>query len=137
MSIIFTVSQLALTINKSSRVYLFQQAQCLIYYQVNDSTKIDSENGVNESLCKLEGVQHPLSITVGIDAILLMLPGKVPCPILFLNRLLDVHILTKLDCSAASPWYLSAALAKGWSAKSFASELVLLSHRRFSIYLCV
>lgn len=77
MSVIFTVSQLALSLNKSSRVYLFQQARCLIYYQVNDSTKIDSENGVNESLCKLEGVQYPLSITVGIDAILLTLPGKV------------------------------------------------------------
>lgn len=80
MSMIFTVSQLALSLNKSSRVYLLQQARCLIYYQVNDSSKIDSENGVNESLCKLEGVQYPLSITVGIDAILLMLPGKVSMP---------------------------------------------------------
>lgn len=77
MSIVFTVGSLALTLNKSSRVYLFQQARCLMYYQVNDSTKIDSDNGVNESLCKLEGVQYPLSITIGIDAILSMLPGNV------------------------------------------------------------
>ena len=86
MSIIFTVSQLALTLNKSSRAYLFQQARCLIYYQLNDSTKIDSENGVDESLCKLKGVQYPLSITVGIDAILLMLPGKVSIPYPFLKQ---------------------------------------------------
>lgn len=77
MSIVLTFGNLALTLTKSSRVYLFEQARCLIYYQVNDSTKIDSENGVNESLCKLEGVQHPLSILVGIDAILSMLPGKL------------------------------------------------------------
>lgn len=76
MSIVFTVGNLALTLNKSSRVYLFQQARCLMYYQVNDSKMIDSDNGIDESLCKLEGVQYPLSITVGIDAILAMLPGK-------------------------------------------------------------
>ena len=79
MSIVLTFSNLALTLTKNSRVYLFEQARCLIYYQVNDSTKIDSENGVNESLCKLEGVQHPLSILIGIDAILSMLPGKLSC----------------------------------------------------------
>ena len=77
MSIVLTVGGLALTLTKSSRVYLLEQAQCLIYYQVNDVTKIDSENDVQESLCKLEGVQYPLSILVGIDAILSMLPGRV------------------------------------------------------------
>ena len=77
MSIVLTVGNLALTLTKSSRVYLLEQAQCLIYYQVNDVTKIDSKNGVQESLCKLEGVQYPLSILVGIDAILSMLPGRV------------------------------------------------------------
>ena len=82
MSIVFTVGNLALTLNKSSRVYLFQQARCLMYYQFNDSTKIDSDNGVNENLCKLEGVQYPLSITMGIDAILSMLPGNVSRPYL-------------------------------------------------------
>ena len=80
MSIVLTAGNLAVTLTKSSRVYLFEQARCLMYYQVNDSTKIDSDLGVEESLCKLEGVQYPLSVTVGIDAILLMLPGKVSMP---------------------------------------------------------
>ena len=77
MSLLLVVDNLAFTITKSSRVYLFEQARCLLYYQANDSTRIDSGNGVQESLCKLEGVQYPLSIIVGIDAILVMLPGKV------------------------------------------------------------
>ena len=81
MSILFVFDNLASTITKSSRVYLFEQAQCLIYYQANDSTKIDSGTGVQESLCKLEGVQYPLSIIVGIDAILMMLPGIVSNPV--------------------------------------------------------
>ena len=32
MSIVLIASNLAVTLTKSSRVYLFQQAQCLIYY---------------------------------------------------------------------------------------------------------
>ena len=111
MSIVFTVGNLALTLNKSSRVYLFEQARCLIYYQVNDSTKIDSENGVNESLCKLEGVQHPLSVTVGIDAILSMLPGKVSMSYPFNYRAITYSYTNKawLQCcwslvSISSSW---------------------------------
>ena len=80
MSIVLTGSNLAVTLTKSSRVYLFQQTQCLIYYQLNDPTKIDPKNGVEESLCKLAGVQYPLSIIVGIDSVLSLLPGKAPMP---------------------------------------------------------
>lgn len=86
MSIIFPVSNLALSLTQSSRVYLFQQARCLSYYRVNDPTKIDSENGVEESLCKGEGVQYPLSIIVGVDAILTMLPGRVSMPDAFVQQ---------------------------------------------------
>ena len=77
MSIVLIFGNLAVTLAKSSRVYLFEQARCLVYYQANDPTKIDPNNGVEESLCKVEGVQYPLSIVVGIDAILLMLPGRL------------------------------------------------------------
>ena len=77
MSIVLIFGNLAVTLTKSSRVYLFEQARCLIYYQANDPTKIDPNNGVEERLCKIEGVQYPLSIVVGIDAILLGLPGKL------------------------------------------------------------
>ena len=76
MSVVLTSANLALTLHKSSRVYLFEQARCLLYYQAHDITKIDPDHGVREDLCKLEGVQYPLSITVGIDHVLLMLPGK-------------------------------------------------------------
>ena len=83
MSMVLTIGNLALTLNKSSRVYLLEQARCQIYYQFNDSTKLDSENGVQESLCKLEGIQFALSVVVGVDAVLQMLPGKVS----YLHRL--------------------------------------------------
>ena len=73
---VLNVSYLATCIHKSSRVYLFQQAQCLNYYQANDPTKIDSHYRVDEALCKISEVQSPLSILDGIDSFLQNLPGK-------------------------------------------------------------
>lgn len=73
---VLNVSYLATCIHKSSRVYLFQQAQCLNYYQANDPTKIDSNYHVDESLCKIHEVQSPLSILDGMDSFLQNLPGK-------------------------------------------------------------
>lgn len=73
---VLNVSYLATCIHKSSRVYLFQQAQCLNYYQANDPTKVDSHYHVEEALCKIHEVQSPLSILDGIDSFLQNLPGK-------------------------------------------------------------
>ena len=73
---VLNLSYLATCIHKSSRVYLFQQAQCLNYYQANDPTKIDSNYHVDESLCKIHEVQSPLSILDGMDSVLQNLPGK-------------------------------------------------------------
>ena len=73
---VLNVSYLATCIHKSSRVYLFQQAQCRNYYQANDPTKIDSHYHVEEALCKIQEVQSPLSILDGIDSFLQNLPGK-------------------------------------------------------------
>ena len=76
MSVVLITSNLALSITRNSRVYLFEQAQCSIYYQSHDPTQINSQYGVDERLCKLDDIQYPLSIVVGIDACLLLLPGK-------------------------------------------------------------
>ena len=73
---VLNVSYLATCIHKSSRVYLFQQAQCLNYYQATDPTKIDSHYHVEEALCKIQEVQSPLSILDGVDSFLQNLPGK-------------------------------------------------------------
>ena len=73
---VLNISYLATCIHKSSRVYLFQQAQCLNYYQANDPTKVDSHYYVEEALCKIHEVQSPLSILDGIDSFLQNLPGK-------------------------------------------------------------
>ena len=73
---VLNVSYLATCIHKSSRVYLFQQAQCLNYYQATDPTKVDSHSHVEEVLCKIPEVQSPLSILDGIDSFLQNLPGK-------------------------------------------------------------
>ena len=73
---VLNVSYLATCIHKSSRVYLFQQAQCLNYYRANDPTKIDSHYHVEEALCKIHEVQSSLSILDGIDSFLQNLPGK-------------------------------------------------------------
>lgn len=72
---VLTFGYLASCIHASSRVYLFQQAQCLTYYETHDPTKIDPRHGVAEALCKLDEIQSPLSIIQGIDSFLQFLPG--------------------------------------------------------------
>ena len=76
MCMVLISANLAQTLSKNSRVYLFEQARCLIYYQINEPTKVNSGNGVQESLCKIKDIQRPLSILVGVDAMLAMLPSK-------------------------------------------------------------
>ncbi|KAL2049951.1 hypothetical protein ABVK25_009818 [Lepraria finkii] len=72
---LLNLGYLAACIHKSSRVYLFQQAQCLTYYKIHDPTKIDSQYRVEEALCKLDDIQSPLSIIDGIDSFLQFLPA--------------------------------------------------------------
>lgn len=76
LGFILTLANLAMTIHKSSRVYLFQQTLCFNYYTVSDPSKINSRSQVKESLCKLHQIQAPLSVTDGIDSFLVRLPGK-------------------------------------------------------------
>ena len=74
---VLNLSYLAACIHQSSRVYLFQQAQCLAYYKIHDPTQIDSQFHVDEALCKLDEVQSPLAIVDGIDSFLQYLPGNL------------------------------------------------------------
>ncbi|KAL8635631.1 MAG: hypothetical protein Q9228_006893 [Teloschistes exilis] len=50
---ILTLGNLAQIIHRSSRVFLFQQAQCLIYYKLADPSKIDAQFQVDEALSLL------------------------------------------------------------------------------------
>ena len=63
-------------LHKSSRVYLFQQAQCFNYYQIHDATKIDAHYRIEEALCKLPFVQSRLSLVDGADSFLQFLPRE-------------------------------------------------------------
>lgn len=74
---ILTLGNLAQIIHRSSRVFLFQQAQCLIYYKLADPSKIDAQFQVDEALCKLGPIQSRLSMIDGVDAFLTCLPRKV------------------------------------------------------------
>lgn len=76
LGVVLTLANLAAIIHKSSRVYLFQQSQCLAYYLAVDPTKIDAQSRVEEVLCKVDDVQSRLSITDGLDSFLSCLPGK-------------------------------------------------------------
>ncbi|KAL9575926.1 MAG: hypothetical protein Q9212_007555, partial [Teloschistes hypoglaucus] len=71
---ILTLANLAQIIHRSSRVFLFQQAQCLIYYKLADPSKIDAQFQVDEALCKLGPIQSRLSMIDGVDAFLTCLP---------------------------------------------------------------
>lgn len=73
---ILTLSNLADIIHSSSRVYLFQQAQCLIYYKTLSSSKINLDHHVDESLCKVSQVQSRLSIVDGLDSFLTFIPRE-------------------------------------------------------------
>lgn len=73
---ILTLGNLADIIHKSSRVYLFQQAQCLLYYQNVDPTKIQHDFRIEEALCKVSPVQSRLATIDGIDSFLNFLPRE-------------------------------------------------------------
>ncbi|KAL6721974.1 hypothetical protein ACLMJK_001079 [Lecanora helva] len=68
------LGNLADIIHKRSRVYLFQQALCLVYYKVTDPSKLGLDYNINESDCKIKQVQSRLSIYEGLDSFLFYLP---------------------------------------------------------------
>ena len=73
---ILTLGNLAEIIHKSSRVYLFQQALCLLYYKRSDPTKIQSDFSIDENFCKVSPVQSRLATIDGIDSFLSLLPRE-------------------------------------------------------------
>lgn len=73
---ILTLGNLAEIIHKSSRVYLFQQAQCLLYYKSVSPSKISSSYLVDDALCKVSQVQSRLSMVDGLDSFLAFLPRE-------------------------------------------------------------
>jgi len=78
---ILTLGNLGTILHKSSRVYLFQQAQCFNYYQVHDATQINADYVVEEALCKVPPIQSRLSMVDGVDSFLQCLPRKPPLPL--------------------------------------------------------
>ncbi len=73
---VITLSNLADILHKSSRVYLFQQMLCLVYYRTVDPAKIGPDYHLEESSCKLSLVQSRLSMTDGLDSCLAFLPRE-------------------------------------------------------------
>lgn len=73
---IITLGNLGTILHRSSRVYLFQQAQCLDYYQIHDATEVGSNNHIEEFLCKLPVIQSRLSMVIGADSFLQCLPRE-------------------------------------------------------------
>ena len=75
-SVVLTLSNLALCMTRNSRVYLFEQAQCLLFYHSHGSMQVDLGSRIEEGLCKGDEIQYPLSVVVGVDTFLSLLPGK-------------------------------------------------------------
>ena len=73
---ILTLGNLAEIIHKSSRIYLFQQAQCLVHYKAVDPSKIQTGFRIDEALCKVNPIQSRLATIDGIDSFLYFLPRK-------------------------------------------------------------
>lgn len=76
------MSNLALTTSKNSRVYLFEQAICSMYYRSHpeELMGVNQRDSIDEVLCKKKDIQHPLSWVVGIDSFLQLLPGMFESP---------------------------------------------------------
>lgn len=73
---ILTLGNLGTILHKSSRVYLFQQAQCLNYYRRHDATAIGPQYQIEEARCKNPVVQSRLSVVDGVDSFLQFLPRE-------------------------------------------------------------
>ena len=76
IAITLTLGNLAICIHRSSRVYMYQQSQCLLYYLGHDPSKVNEAWEVEESMCKIKEVQSPLSMIEGLDTFLQLLPGE-------------------------------------------------------------
>ncbi|KAL9578338.1 MAG: hypothetical protein Q9203_007131 [Teloschistes exilis] len=124
---ILTLGNLAQIIHRSSRVFLFQQAQCLIYYKLADPSKIDAQFQVDEALCKLGPIQSRLSMIDGVDAFLTCLP-----PLLVLATYKELLarvglrrlVILGLCFSALEVLYTMAAF---WFHRDWATPAALLS----------
>ena len=73
---ILTLGNLSMMLHKSCRVYLFQQAQCLNYYRLQDPTAIGPQYHVDEARCKNPTIQSRLSMVDGTDSFLQWLPRE-------------------------------------------------------------
>ena len=74
---ILTLGNLAEIIHKSSRIYLFQQAQCLLHYKNIDPSKIHTDFRIDEALCKVKPIQSRLATIDGVDSFLYFLPREL------------------------------------------------------------
>ena len=96
MGAILTLGNLAEILHKSSRIYLFQEAQCLVHYKNLDPSKIHPGFHIDEALCKVNPIQSRLATIDGIDSFLYFLPRK----------LFELPTKSPLEstCMSISPW---------------------------------
>lgn len=106
---IITLANLGTVLHRSSRTYLFQQAQCLNYYRVHDATAINSKYHIEESRCKLPVIQSRLSLVDGVDSFLSCLPRKL------------FHSV----CKHHPPCLRDDALPTDWETLAFVALLIL------------
>ncbi|KAG8533049.1 uncharacterized protein KY384_001832 [Bacidia gigantensis] len=104
ITIVLTLGNLAICIHRSSRIYLYQQSQCLQHYLAADPQKVSAEAEVEEEACKIKEVQSPLSIIEGVDAFLSLLP--VIAAILPPDQL-SLYVLASVTGSAVGALLLS------------------------------
>lgn len=124
---IITLGNLADIIHKSSRLYLFQQAQCLLYYKRFDPSTIQQDFRIDEALCKVTLIQSHLATINGIDSflnylppLLVLAPYNALLPRMGLRRL----VLLNIVCSGLEVLYTLVAL---WFHRDWGTLAALLS----------
>ncbi|MCJ1350963.1 MAG: hypothetical protein MMC33_000945 [Icmadophila ericetorum] len=126
MAVVLTMGNLALTTSKNSRVYLFEQAICSLYYRNHPEEILGTNQPIDEALCKNKEIQHPLSWVVGIDSFLQLLPAiLVLATYEHLLLRMGLRYLVLLNCvfSAASVGFSTTVFWLNYSWATYVAPL--------------
>ena len=138
ITIILTLGNLAISLHRSSRVYMLQQSLCLQHFLIVDPQKVNEYKEVDEKYCKVAEVQSPLSFLEGLDYFLHLLPGKSIHTGFRMGtqavRAIEAQAIDHLLLSSATrPTCLSKVHAKNWFENMPRHQSFMPGMRRFLV----
>lgn len=83
ITLVITLSNIAICTHRSSRVWLYQQSLCFEYYHAREPAAAETSASIDEDRCKLKEIQSSLSTIESLDAVFMLLPGRTNHPVPF------------------------------------------------------